>query len=435
MNARTVITRIRDGQMPSNDEIRWFAEGLANGSVSDAQAGAFAMAVVLKGLGNDGRTALTMAMRDSGRCMIWPDDVPVLDKHSTGGIGDCVSLILAPALAACGALVPMVSGRGLGHTGGTLDKMEAIPGLSTLADERHIRKIIGDAGCAIVGASDDIAPADRKLYAVRDVSGTVESIDLITASILSKKLSAGLTALVLDVKTGSGAFMKTPDEALSLAHALVETANAAGCKTSALISDMNQPLASAAGNAVEVVEAIKTLTEHQNSNLLELCCALGGRALSDSGLADGMKSGSEKIRKAIESGEAADRFGRMVTAMGGSIRFLEDWKNMLPKASIVREFKADRTGCISAIDGEKMGLAVIALGGGRSVESDEINPAVGISDILTLGSMVNYNDPIMLVHADNFECAAKAENFIQSAIQISDGPSVPPPLMHKWILG
>ncbi|MCY3982454.1 MAG: thymidine phosphorylase [Roseovarius sp.] len=435
MDARTVIAGIRDGKTPSVDEIRWFAEGLANGSVSDAQAGAFAMAVLLKGLGKDGRTALTMAMRDSGKCMVWPDDAPVLDKHSTGGIGDCLSLVLAPALAACGAVVPMVSGRGLGHTGGTLDKMEAIPGLSTLADERSIRRIIGDAGCAIVGASDDIAPADRRLYAVRDVSGTVESIDLITASILSKKLSAGLAGLVLDVKAGSGAFMKTPDDALALAYALVETANAAGCKTSAVISDMNQPLASAAGNAVEVVEAMKTLTECENSNLLELCCALGGRALCDSGLADGMKSGSEKTRRAIESGEAANRFGRMVAAMGGSTRFLEDWKNILPAASIVREFKADRAGCISAIDGQKMGLAVIALGGGRNVESDQINPAAGISEILPLGSAVNSQDSILLVHADNPERAARAEHLVRSAIEISDEPSVAPPLVHKWILG
>ncbi|MEP1253734.1 MAG: thymidine phosphorylase, partial [Alphaproteobacteria bacterium] len=256
MDARAIIAKLRRGTEPDRDELTWFAAGLADGSVSDAQAGAFAMGVCLRGLGEEGRVALTLAMRNSGDTLRWDLPGPVLDKHSTGGVGDCVSLVLAPALAACGAYVPMISGRGLGHTGGTLDKMEAIPGLRTGLDEARFRQVVDVAGCAIVSATADIAPADKRLYAVRDVTATVESLDLITASILSKKLAAGLQGLVLDVKVGSGAFMKTPDDARDLAEALVTTANMAGCPTSAIISDMNQPLAPSLGNALEVADVM-----------------------------------------------------------------------------------------------------------------------------------------------------------------------------------
>ncbi|NDD33197.1 MAG: thymidine phosphorylase [Rhodobacteraceae bacterium] len=259
MDAAGIIWRLRNGDPPTQDELNWFAAGLADQSVSDAQAGAFAMAVCLNGLGDAGRRDLTLAMRDSGATLSWDFDAPILDKHSTGGIGDCVSLILAPLLAAAGVVVPMISGRGLGHTGGTLDKLEAIPGLRTQFDKPHLDAILTTAGCVIAGATGDIAPADRRLYAVRDVTGTVDSLDLITASILSKKLAAGLQGLVLDVKCGSGAFMQTPSDARDLARSLVETANAAGCKTSAIISDMNAPLAPALGNALEVRVALEVL--------------------------------------------------------------------------------------------------------------------------------------------------------------------------------
>jgi thymidine phosphorylase len=259
MDARAIIASVRDRAALGQAELSWFANGLADGRVSDAQAGAFAMAVLLNGLGDAGRTALTLAMRDSGETLGWSLDGPVIDKHSTGGIGDCVSLILAPALAACGAYVPMISGRGLGHTGGTLDKLEAVPGVCTGLSGERFRDVVAQVGCAIVSASARMAPADRRLYAIRDVSATVESLDLITASILSKKLAAGLEGLVLDVKMGSGAFMKGLEEARALASALVETANAAGCRTSAVISDMSQPLAPAAGNALEVAEAMRVL--------------------------------------------------------------------------------------------------------------------------------------------------------------------------------
>ena len=258
MDARSILAKLRDGATPNDAELGWFAQGLATGAVSDAQAGAFAMAVVQRGLGDAGRVALTRAMRDSGAVLAWDMDGPVLDKHSTGGIGDCVSLLLAPAMAACGAFVPMISGRGLGHTGGTLDKLDAIPGFRTALTLDAMRAQLRDVGCAIVAASADVAPADRRLYAVRDVTATVESIDLITASILSKKLAAGLEGLVLDVKCGSGAFMKNIDDARALARALVDTAQGAGCMTTALITDMSQPLAPAAGNALEVIAVMET---------------------------------------------------------------------------------------------------------------------------------------------------------------------------------
>ena len=310
MDARAIISRLRDGRTPGRDELAWFARGLADGTVSDAQAGAFAMCVLLRGLDEEGRVALTLAMRDSGRRLGWDLDGPVIDKHSTGGIGDCVSLVLAPALAACGAHVPMISGRGLGHTGGTLDKLEAIPGLMTEMDEGALRRLVGHAGCAIVGASARIAPADRRLYAVRDVTGTVESLDLITASILSKKLAAGLSGLVLDVKTGSGALMKSLGEARALARALTTTAAAAGCPTGALISDMSQPLAPAIGNAVEVAEAMRVLTGAANGPLQELAAELGAMALCNAGLAGDRGSGRGAILEALANGRAAERFGR-----------------------------------------------------------------------------------------------------------------------------
>src|SRR5690606_15628294 len=260
MDARQIIAGVRDRKGLPAEAATWFASGLASGAVTDAQAGAFAMAVLLNRLDDTERVAWTLAMRDSGSVLDWNLPGPVVDKHSTGGIGDSTSILLAPALAACGAYVPMISGRGLGHTGGTLDKLEAIPGYRTDVTVEELRRLVRDVGCAIVGATADVAPADRRLYAIRDVTGTVESIDLITASILSKMVAAGLESLILDVKVDSGAFMKTIEDARALAHALVDTANGAGCRTAALITDMDQPLASTAGNALEVIEAMETMT-------------------------------------------------------------------------------------------------------------------------------------------------------------------------------
>jgi thymidine phosphorylase len=434
MDARGIIAQVRDGHAPSAEALAWFAAGLANGEVTDAQAGAFAMAVLLRGLGDEGRVALTRAMRDSGRVLTWDLAGPVLDKHSTGGIGDCTSLLLAPALAVCGAYVPMISGRGLGHTGGTLDKLESIPGFRTGLTEDQVRRQMAGVHCAIVAASADLAPADRRLYAVRDVTGTVESIDLITASILSKKLAAGLEGLVLDVKCGSGAFMKTPEQAEALARALVDTAQGAGCMTSALITDMSQPLATAAGNALEVIEVMETLTGTSvNAALWDLTCALGGEALALGGLAADADDGAGRIAQALESGAAAEVFGRMVAAQGGPADFVERWPDRLPAAPVVREAPALDDGYIARIDGESLGHAVVHLGGGRLREGDRIHPAVGLSDLIGLGDEIGAGVPLGMVHAASEDAAEVAIRAVQAAYVVGTSVLDEVPLVLKRI--
>jgi len=423
MNARAILAKLRQRQTPTRDELGWFAQALADGQVSDAQAGAFAMAVCLNGLSDVGRVALTLAMRDSGRVLSWDLDGPVLDKHSTGGVGDCVSLLLAPALAACGAYVPMISARGLGHTGGTLDKLEAIPGVSTQPDEQRFRQIVAQAGCAIVGATADIAPADKRLYAVRDVSATVESLDLITASILSKKLAAGVDGLVLDVKVGSGAFMKDLAAAQALAEALTKTANAAKCRTTAVISDMSQPLVPSLGNALEVAEVMRVLTGTGRGPIVDVAAALGGVLLANSGLVADVQDGADAIAKAIRNGAAAERFGRMIGAMGGPVGFVDTWQRFLPEASIIREVKAPSGGYVRAIDGEALGLAVVHLGGGREVESDHVNPAVGLSEVVRLGAKISKGQTLAVIHAARSDQADRAAAAVVAAITL--GPSRP----------
>lgn len=429
-----IIAKLRDRQRPGAEELAWFANGLADGSVSDAQGGAFAMAVLLNGLGEQGRVDLTRAMRDSGQVLKWDLPGPVLDKHSTGGIGDCVSLLLAPALAVCGAYVPMISGRGLGHTGGTLDKLEAIPGFSPDVSTDRLRDITARLGCAIVSASKDIAPADKRLYAIRDVSGTVESIDLITASILSKKLAAGLDGLVLDVKVGSGAFMKDMDHAHALAQALVSTAQGAGCMTSALITDMDQPLVPSAGNALEVIEVMSVLTgQRSGTHLWQLTCDLGGELLALGGLAADAEDGAGRIAGAIQSGAAAERFGEMVAEQGGPVDFIERWRDRLPAAPVLRPVPAGRSGYVCAIDGQALGLAVVALGGGRRVGGDRINPSVGLSDLLPLGAEIDPDIPLAMVHAATSEAADAAVDAVRAAYVISDVPPAPQPLVRERI--
>jgi len=433
MDARAINAKLRRGETPAEDALRWFAEGLASGAVTDAQAGAFAMAVCLQGLSVEGRRALTLAMRDTGDVLAWDLDGPVLDKHSTGGVGDCVSLLLAPALAACGAYVPMISGRGLGHTGGTLDKLEAIPGVSTQVSEDHLRRMMRDMGCAIVGATAQIAPADKRLYAIRDVTATVESLDLITASILSKKLAASPEALVLDVKIGSGAFMKTAEEARALAQSLCDTANAAGCKTSALITDMNQPLAPALGNALEVAEVMRVLTGGASGPLAEISAVLGGELLAHAGLAADAIEGAAKITEALSDGRAAERFARMITALGGPADFAARWRDHLPGSEVVREVKAPSAGYFNAMNGEALGLAVVQLGGGRMVESDRIHPGVGISDIVRLGQKAGAGDTLARIHAASDDAAERAEAAFLAAVSIGEAPQTLPPLVHERI--
>lgn len=432
MDARAIIAKVRGKETPSQEELRWFAQGLASSDVSDAQAGAFAMAVVLNGLSDAGRVALTIGMRDSGDVMKWDLPGPVIDKHSTGGVGDCVSLILAPVLAVCGAYVPMISGRGLGHTGGTLDKLEAIPGLNINVTEKQLRLITREVGCAIVSATGQIAPADRRLYAIRDVTATVESVDLITASILSKKLAAGLDSLILDVKCGSGAFMKTPDEARALARALVDAANGAGCKTAAMITDMNEPLAPALGNAVEVAVCMEVMAGNTSvaPRLYDLTVGLCAQLLIMQG--EDTAAAVSRVKTAISSGAAMERFAQMIAALGGPPDMAHDWHTHLPKAPVVGEVTAPASGHISAIDGEALGLVVVGLGGGRRVETDRVDPAVGLTEMIGLGATVTRGDPLCVLHAANEDDAVEAAMAVQAAITIGDA-FTPGPLVIEGI--
>ena len=434
MDARTIIARIRDRKPVSEDEIRWFANGLADGRVSDAQAGAFAMASLLNGIGPEARVALTRAMRDSGDVLTWDLPGAVIDKHSTGGVGDAVSLLLAPALAALGAHVPMVSGRGLGHTGGTLDKLEAIPGLKTEVSEARFREIVEGVGCAIVSATGDIAPADRRLYAIRDVTSTVESIDLITASILSKKLAAGPEALVLDVKVGSGAFMKTLDEAQALARALVTTAKGAGCRCAALITDMNQPCAASIGNALEVMEVMEALTGGARGTLLvDLAARLGGELLVLAGMVGDSVEGARQIRAVLADGAAAERFSRMVHALGGPADFVERWRDRLPAATVVREVLPGETGYVAAMDGQALGMAVVHLGGGRIRQGDRVDPSVGLSGVARIGDVVRPDKPLAVVHAASDEDAETAMRRVRAAFTFSARKTGEPDLVCRSI--
>jgi thymidine phosphorylase len=435
MDAAHILQKLRKGSALCEAEIYWFANGLADGAVTDAQAGAFAMGVCTRGLGTEGRVHLTAAMVQSGETLRWSLPGPVLDKHSTGGVGDPVSLALAPALAACGAYVPMVSGRGLGHTGGTLDKLEAIPGLTTRLSVERLQAQVDEIGCAIVAANDRLAPADARLYGVRDVTGTVDSIDLICASILSKKLAEGLEALVLDVKTGSGAIMADPEAARGLARALVETAQGAGCMTTALITDMSQPAVPAAGNALEVVEVMKLLTGGTGAapRLRLLVETLGGEALALGGMAADAADGAARIRRVLDNGAAVEIFGKLVSAQGGPTDFPEHWRDRLPAAPVVVELRADMPGVISAIDTRALGEVVLDLGGGRRVESDRVNPAVGLSGLLSIGDNITSDQPLARIHALDTDSAEAAAAKIYDALSFSQNPVTPPALIGERI--
>lgn len=429
-----VIAKKRDGQTLTRDEIATFIAGLTAGTVTDAQAAAFAMAIFFRNMELDERIALTLAMRDSGRVLDWSDlDGPAIDKHSTGGVGDNVSLMLAPILAACGAYVPMISGRGLGHTGGTLDKFDAIPGYRTNPDIETLRKVVKDVGCAIIGQTDDLAPADRRLYAIRDVTATVENISLITASILSKKLAAGLDALILDVKTGSGAFMKTLEDSTGLAESLTTVANGAGMKTGALITDMNEPLASAAGNWLEVENAIAFLTgTHRDPRLETVTLDLCAYGLVLGGLALDYEDGYTRAKIALDSGAAAEKFFAMVTALGGPAKLADVHGSSLHVCPIIRDVFAPSGGEVVAIDTRAVGMAVVVLGGGRRTPSDTLDYGVGFDKLLGIGAKIDSQTPIARIHARDEATAEEAEKRLISAYAI--GTDVPQnPISYKYI--
>ena len=399
------------------------ASRASHSRASDAQLAALAMAVYLNGLDRDETVGLTCALRDSGRVLDWRGlDKPVVDKHSTGGVGDTVSLILGPLVAACGGAVPMISGRGLGHTGGTLDKLGAIPGYTTTPDIALFQRVVRDVGVAIVGQTAELAPADGRLYAVRDVTATVESIPLITASILSKKLAAGLDSLVMDVKVGSGAFMPTLEKARELAASIVEVGRGTGLSTTAFLTDMDQPLAPCAGNAIEVRCAIDALTGATTpQRLLDVTFALATEMLVASGLASSADAALRDLHRALSSGRAAECFAKMVAALGGPGDLLEHPDRHLPRAPCRRVVRASSDGVVRAIDVRALGMAVVALGGGRRRAEDSIDPAVGLSDLAPKGATVKAGDVIASIDARDEPEAARAMAAVLQSYSIEAG--------------
>jgi len=431
-----IIRKKRDGLELTADEVEAFVAGLVDGRVVDAQAGAFAMAVCLRGMSPAETVALTRAMTGSGRVLSWPDlPGPVLDKHSTGGIGDKVSLILAPLVAACGGYVPMLSGRGLGHTGGTLDKLESIPGYRAEVDLDRFRSVVRRVGCAIVGASADLAPADRRLYAIRGVTATVESIPLITASILSKKLAAGPSALVMDVKVGSGAFLPALDQARALARSIVEVAEGAGLACRALLTDMGRCLGRSAGNALEVAEAVSVLRgEPADPALLEVTMALAAELLVMGGLAASEVDAHQRLSEALANGTAAERFGRMVAELGGPGDLLERPAQRLPSAPFRDPLPPPRSGRVARIDGRALGLAILRLGGGRTRPGAAIDPAVGLSDVAAPGESVDGGRPLCVVHARDAADIAAVRAELAAAFEIDESPPSRRPLLLGKVL-
>ncbi len=421
--AQEIIAAKRDGAALDAADIRQIVAGIGDGSVGEGQAAAFAMAVFFRDMDRNERVALTLAMRDSGAVLNWDDlPGPALDKHSTGGVGDAVSLPLAAAVAACGGFVPMISGRGLGHTGGTLDKLDAVPGYATQPGVALFRKVVREQGCAIIGQTADLAPADKRLYAIRDVTGTVESIPLITASILSKKLAAGLHGLAMDVKFGSGAFMADAGRAGDLARALVGVAHGAGLPTTALLTDMEEPLASSAGNALEVAYALDHLSgARREPRFHAVTVALGAEMLLLGGLARDAAEATARIEDAFASGAAAERFARMVAALGGPADLLEKPASHLAAAPLARPVFPDRAGAVQSIDTRGVGLAVVALGGGRTRPQDAIDHAVGLTQLAGIGEAVGPERPLAIVHARDEAGFEAARARLLRSYRIGDG--------------
>lgn len=428
-----IIRLKRDGHPLTAAQIDAFVGGLVTGGWSDAQVSALAMAVVLRGMDAAETVALTQAMTRSGDVLRWDDlgdHPPIVDKHSTGGVGDKVSLMLAPIVAACGGWVPMVSGRGLGHTGGTLDKLESLPGYRTQLARDALLATLRSAGCAIVGASGSVAPADRRLYAIRDVTATVESTALITASILSKKLAAGLQALVMDVKTGDGAFAATPEHARELALSLVRVAEGAGLPTRALITDMNQVLGHTAGNALEVQEALDYLRgTRRDARLHTLTRTLCAELLVLGGLAADAAEAGTRVDRALHSGEALERFERMVHAQGGPADV--GTRGRLPRAPVQRVVPALHGGWVQAMAVRELGVLVVTLGGGRHTAGDTIDPRVGLSEVCQLGDRREAGEPLAIVHAATDAAADEAVAQVQRLIMLGEAPLPQRPVVFE----
>jgi thymidine phosphorylase len=431
-----LIRRKRDGGELSAEEIHELVGAMVEGFVTDAQVGALAMAILWRGMSISERVALTGAMTRTGDVLDWSDAGlagPVLDKHSTGGVGDKVSLLLAPILAACGAAVPMISGRGLGHTGGTLDKLESIPGYDVAPEPDRLREVVAHVGCAIVGQTARLAPADRRLYAIRDATGTVESIPLIVASILSKKLAAGLDALVMDVKVGSGAMLPELDSARELARAIVEVAAGNGLPTTAILTDMNQVLGRAAGNAVEVRESIDHLTgAARDERLLDVTLALCAEALVLGKLQPDLERARAAARHALDGGAAAERFAAMVFELGGPAGLVDDPSEHLRPAPVILAAEPAEPGIVTAVDVRALGIAIVNLRGGRARETDVIDHSVGLTEVAELGERVEPGGrPLARVHAQDQESAERAAEAVREAYTLGDArPAVPDPVIE-----
>ncbi|MSP75099.1 MAG: thymidine phosphorylase [Rhodospirillaceae bacterium] len=439
MLPQEIIRRKRDGHELSAVEIAFIVRGIHDGSLSEGQVASFAMSVFFRGMTVPERVALTLGLARSGITLDWRDLAlpgPVIDKHSSGGVGDKVSLMLAPIVAACGGFVPMISGRGLGHTGGTLDKLSAISGYQTQPDIATFRRVVREVGCAVIGQTDELAPADRRLYAVRDVTGSVESIPLLVSSILSKKVAEGLDGLVMDVKCGSGAFCDTEEMARDLAQSLVAVANQAGLPTIALITDMDRVLGREVGNALEVMETVAYLTgrDTREPRLHEVTMALAGEMLALGGLAHDVAAGRARAEVALADGRAAEVFGRMVSALGGPDDFLDHAGRYLSQAPVIKACTAERSGHVVGMDARQVGIAVVALGGGRAHADDAIDPSVGLSEVTDVGVPIRAGNPLCIVHAASETDADAAIALVRQAVRIGDTPVAGRPVVMERIV-
>ncbi len=439
MLPQEIIRKKRDGHELSADDIDLIVRGIHDGGLSEGQVAAFAMAVFFRGMTTAERVALTLGLARSGAMLEWQSlslPGPMIDKHSSGGVGDKVSLMLAPIVAACGAFVPMISGRGLGHTGGTLDKLAAISGYDVQPDISTFRKVVREVGCAVIGQTDDLAPADRRLYATRDVTATVESIPLIVSSILSKKVAEGLDGLAMDVKCGSGAFCDTEEMARDLAESLVAVANQAGLPTVALITDMDCVLGRNVGNALEVVEAVEYLKggDTRDQRLHDVTMALAGEMLALGKLAPSPAAGRARAEAALADGRAAEVFGRMVSALGGPDDFMEHSGRYLGRAPVIRPCNAERSGHVVGMNAREVGIAVVALGGGRAHADDAIDASVGLTEVIDVGTRVRAGSPLCIVHAASDDDADAAIAMLRRAIRIDDAPSAGRPVIMDRIV-
>ncbi len=430
-----IIRKKRNGEVLVAAEIEHFVQGLVNQDYNDAQVGAMAMAIYNHGMSTNETVSFTQQMMRSGEVLTWPElDGPIVDKHSTGGVGDKVSFMLAAIVASCGAYVPMIAGRGLGHTGGTVDKLESINGFNVQPSLQQFKDLVKNHGVAIISQTNNLAPADKRLYGIRDITATVESIPLITASILSKKLAAGLESLVMDIKVGNGAVMHDLASAEALAQSIVDVANGAGVKTQAIITDMNQILGSSAGNALEMRETVKYLLGvEREPRLHQVVVNLASAMLISSGVANDFEQAREKIGIALSSGQAAETFATMIHAMGGPSDFLENPWSSMRKANIIRDVVAPQNGYIAAMQTRELGLAIVGMKGGRTANGQAIDHSVGFDRILPIGTLVNRGDVIARIHADNDQQFEQAAAHYLSSLSFSTEQTSKQPVIYKTI--